>query len=260
MRPSQHTRSTVTIPQTPPPPLDVHAHALFLDLDGTLVEIEERPDAVTASEDLRTLLRRLSPAMNGALALITGRPLSEADRILQGALDHVAGVHGYEMQRGGEIVRGHVEVTAIAAAAQDIKALQQRNALPARVEDKHASLALHYRHEPKAASQILRTAEEIAAKHGLRVMQGKMVVELVASARTKGDALELFMSEAPFRGRIPVKLGDDITDEDAFSAAKAMGGFGVLIGAPRESTALYTLAGPSAVFDWLAAPFMERAP
>jgi trehalose 6-phosphate phosphatase len=260
MRASLLVRDHVTIPQELPPALDLHRHALFLDLDGTLVDIEERPHAVTASDTLRNLLRTLSAAMDGAVALITGRTLGEADRILGGALGYVAGVHGYEMQRGAQIMRDTASLTPIAEAAADIRALLQQHALPALVEDKRASLALHYRHAPEAGAQLLQLANEIAAKRGLRVMQGKMVVELVAGARTKGDALKLFMSEAPFRGRIPVKLGDDRTDEDAFAAANALGGFGVLIGMPRESLASYNLAGPSAVFDWLSAPLQERAP
>lgn len=260
MRASHHDRDHVTVPHAPPPPLDVQRHGLFLDLDGTLVEIEERPHAVTASQDLRDLLRNLSRTMNGAVALITGRTLSEADRILQGALDHVAGVHGYELQRGREILRDAAELSPIAEAAADIRELIQTHALPALVENKRASLALHYRHAPEAGPTLLRIADEIAARRGLRVMQGKMVVELVAGARTKGDALEQFMTEAPFRGRMPLKLGDDRTDEDAFAAAAALGGFGVLIGAPRGSSARYTLSGPSAVFDWLAAPLREHAP
>lgn len=260
MRASHHAQDPVTTPHAPPPPLDVHRHALFLDLDGTLVDIEERPHAVTASHDLRELLRNLSHAMDGAVALITGRTLSEADRILLGALDHVAGVHGYELQRGGEILRDGAELSPIAEAAADIRALIQKHTLPALVEDKRASLALHYRHAPEAGPILLRIADEIAARRGLRVMQGKMVVELVAGARTKGDALELFMSEPPFHGRTPVKLGDDRTDEDAFAVANAMGGFGALIGIPRESAAAYNLSGPAAVFDWLAAPLTERGP
>ncbi len=260
MRASQHVRDHVTIPRELPPPLDIHRHALFLDLDGTLVDIEDRPHAVSASESLRNLLRTLSAAMNGAVALITGRTLGEAERILGGAIGYVAGVHGYEMQRGGQALRDNVSLAPIAAAGADIRALLQQRALPALVEDKRASLALHYRHAPEAGAQLLHLADEIATKHGLRVMHGKMVVELVAGARTKGDALNLFMSEAPFLGRIPVKLGDDRTDEDAFAAANALGGFGVLVGMPRESQAAYNLAGPSTVSTWLSAPLKERAP
>jgi trehalose 6-phosphate phosphatase len=243
-----------------PPPLDPRTAALFLDLDGTLVDIQDRPHAVTAPPELRYLLQRLSRAMGGAIALITGRTLGEADRILHGALDYVAGVHGFEIQRHGQILRDAAELSSIAAASVDIRAMLQAHTLPALVEDKRASLALHYRHAPDAGPELLRIAHEIAAHRGLRVMQGKMVVELVAGHRTKGDALALFMSAPPFRGRIPIKLGDDMTDEDAFAAANANGGFGVLIGDPRPSLAEYCLPGPAAVHEWLAAPFDGKPP
>lgn len=259
MRASHSFSGQVSISHAPPPPLDLKRHALFLDLDGTLVAIQDRPHAVTASPELRALLSRLARAMNGAVALITGRTLGEADRILHGALDYVAGVHGFEMQRGGHISRDDAELAPIADAAADLRAMLQAHTLPALVEDKRASLALHYRHAPEAGPELLRIAHEIAVRHGLRVLQGKMVVELVAGARTKGDALAAFMSAPPFLGRLPIKLGDDLTDEDAFAAANAMGGFGVLVGDTRDTAAQYRLADPIAVHAWLAAPFEGSA-
>lgn len=236
-----------------PPPLDVRGHALFLDLDGTLVEIQERPHAVTAGDELRDLLQRLSDRMNGAVALVTGRTVEDASRILKGSLQTVAGVHGFEMQQGGALFRDIAELSPITAASEDLRALIQEQTLTALIEDKRASLALHYRHAPETEAHVQQVAAEIAAKRGLRVLQGKMVVELVAGGRTKGDAVNAFMAEAPFAGRLPVVLGDDLTDEDAFIAADDVEGFGVLIGAPRETAAKYGLAGPAEVFNWLSA-------
>lgn len=237
-----------------PPPLDVRRHALFLDLDGTLVEIQERPHAVTAGNDLRDLLRRLAERMDGAVALVTGRTVEDAARILQGSLQRVAGVHGFEMrQEDGSVFRDIAELSPITAASEDLRRLIQAGALPALVEDKRASLALHYRHAPEAEGLVQAIARDIAAKHGLRIMQGKMVVELVAGARTKGDAVHAFMADPPFSGRAPVMLGDDLTDEDAFAAADEMDGFGILVGPPRATAAAHRLDGPGAVFNWLCA-------
>lgn len=240
-------------PHAPPPPLLVRDHAAFLDLDGTLVEIEERPHAVSASPGLRALLRRLSERMAGALAIVTGRSLGDLDNIIEGAVDHAAGVHGFEILRSGRISRDDVEQARLAEARADVRQLLQRGTLPALVEDKHASLALHYRHIPEAAQAIRGIAEEVAAKHGLRLLQGKMVVELNASARTKGYAVTVLMAAAPFTGRTPVAIGDDRTDEDAFAAAKRMGGFGVLVGEPRPTHADFILADPTSVSRWLEA-------
>lgn len=260
MRALHRIVSHASTPHASPPPLDLSAQALFLDLDGTLVEIEQRPHAVAASTELRALLHRLARAADGALAVVTGRTIADADRVLHGAVDNLAGVHGYEMQRDGRIFREAAPLSPIAAAAADIRALLQAHALSALVEDKHASLALHYRHAPETGPHTVRVAHDIAARHGLRVLQGKMVVELVAGARTKGDALRAFMRHPPFAGRTPVALGDDLTDEDGFAAAAALGGFGVLVGAARPSAAAFSLAGPSAVHAWLAgAPAREEA-
>ncbi|MBC7769637.1 MAG: trehalose-phosphatase [Phycisphaerales bacterium] len=250
MHARQNTAGLST-PRAAPPPIHVRDHALFLDLDGTLIEIQDRPHAVFASPALRELLRRLSDLMSGALAVVTGRSLGDLDDILEGAVDHAAGVHGFEIQRGARITRDQIELTQLAEARADLRRLLQQHELPALVEDKHASLALHYRQIPEAEELVQSIAREIAAKRGLRVLQGKMVVELIATARTKGYAVTVLMAAPPFSGRTPVAIGDDRTDEDAFSAATRMGGFGVLVGEPRETHARYVLADPSAVAAWL---------
>jgi len=252
MRASQLNQALLT-PREAPPALDIRNHALFLDLDGTLLEIQDTPDAVTASPALLLLLRRLTKEMSGALAVITGRTLVDTDDILEGAVNYAAGIHGFEIQRGVKIVREQIELKHLALAREDVRALLQQNELPALVEDKHASLALHYRHAPAAEEHVKAIAAKIAAERGLRVLHGKMVVELVASARTKGHALTVFMAAPPFMGRTPIAIGDDRTDEDAFAAAKRMGGCGVLAGAPRDSNAGFLLPGPAAVIAWLEA-------
>jgi trehalose 6-phosphate phosphatase len=240
-------------PRPAPPRLDVDRHALFLDLDGTLVEIQERPHAVKAGPELPPLLRALSASMSGAVAIVTGRTVVEADRIIDGALEHIAGVHGYELQRGAQLFRDETELSAITAASDDLRELIQHHALPALVEDKRASLALHYRHAPECGPPLIALAHDIAAKRGLRVLEGKMVVELVAGARTKGDALRAFMASAPFAGRDPIAVGDDTTDEAAFAASNDMAGASVLVGPVRPTLAQYGLMGPPDVLRWLQA-------
>jgi trehalose 6-phosphate phosphatase len=189
--------------------------------------------------------------MSGAIAIITGRTISDADQILHGSLNFIAGVHGYEMQRGGHIVQASALLQRLDHARDDLRQLLREHEIPALIEDKGASLALHYRHAPEAAAAVQRIAAHIAAARHLRMLQGKMVVELIASARTKGHALTVFMAQPPFAGRMPVAIGDDRTDEDSFDAANRLGGWSVLVGASRESAASYTLAGPAAVTAWL---------
>lgn len=252
----QPQETSIALPS--PPPLDANAHALFLDLDGTLVEIAARPHAVVYSPELHDLLKRLAPAMHGAVALITGRTIHEADRILHGALRYVAGVHGYEIQRGSVTTHAPLDLAPLHAAMHEVRARIGAQTLPALVEDKHASIALHYRHAPESGPALLAIAQEIAARHGLRILQGKMVIELVAGTQNKGDAVRAFMEGPPFRGRIPVALGDDQTDEDSFEAVNARGGFGILVGAERPTAARYRLDNPAAVRAWLSTVLPER--
>jgi len=253
MRRLPHDRETLMIPTTAPPPLDVRAHALFLDLDGTLVEIAAHPDDVVAGAALRDLLSRLNDAMDGALALITGRTIESADRVLSGAVANIAGVHGFERRLRGHLTRAHDDLAPLAAALAEAQALVRAGRLDARLEDKASGLALHFRHAPGAAAPVRRVAEELAEKHGLGLIEGKMVVELTLGVRNKGDAVAAFMTEPPFAGRAPFAVGDDVTDEDAFRAAVGAGGAGVLVGEARPSAASYLLGDAQSVSAWLAA-------
>lgn len=252
----QPQESSIALPS--PPPLDLNTYALFLDLDGTLVEIASRPHAVVYSPQLHDLLMRLSPAMNDAVVLTTGRTISEADQIIHGALRFMAGVHGYEIKRGDAVSRAPIDLAALQAAMIQVRPRVQAQGLPALIEDKQASIALHYRNAPEAGPALLEIANSVAAEHGLRILQGRMVIELVAGAQNKGDAVRALMTDPPFRGRMPVALGDDRTDEDSFEAVNAAGGFGILVGDERQTAARYRLDNPAAVRAWLAAPLPER--
>jgi trehalose 6-phosphate phosphatase len=236
-----------------PPLLDVRKHALFLDLDGTLVEIEEHPDDVVAGHALRALLRRVCDAAGGAVALITGRTIGDADRILGGAITNIAGVHGLEHRINGKLTRDHAAASELRAALEDVRDLANAGVLHARVEEKGASVALHYRQAPEIEQDVRACAAQIAARHRLRTQPGKMVIEIVAGAHTKGDAVNAFLRAAPFAGRMPVAVGDDVTDEDAFAAAARADGFAIRVGESRSSSAAYRLATPSAVHEWLEA-------
>lgn len=235
------------------PPLDAQRHALFLDLDGTLVDIAARPEDVVAGETLRSTLRALVQRMSGAVALLTGRTIESADAVLGGCIESIAGLHGFERRFAGATTRAADDFSGVQAALVTARSFHQTGNLPARIEDKRAGFALHYRDNPEAAPIVRNVAEMIAEQHGLAIIEGKMVTELTLGVRTKGDALNAFMHEAPFRGRTPVAVGDDITDEDAFTAARAAGGFGVLVGVPRATAATHRIENAAAVAAWLTA-------
>lgn len=243
----QHQTTTLA----PPLPLDVRRDALFLDLDGTLVEFAAHPEQVVASEELRLLLTRLSHQMSGAVALVTGRTIASADAVLDGALVHIAGIHGIERRAGSTIERSEDDSARVRTAIDDARALIAAGALQVDVEDKGLAFALHYRRAPAFADATRRAAAEIAQRHGLSTLEGKMVIELTLGQRTKADAVIDFMAVPPFAGRIPIAVGDDNTDEDAFRAVARLGGKSILVGAPRETAACFRLPDTAAVFAWL---------
>lgn len=249
----QSTPDSQLVSLPTPPAFDVHTHALFLDFDGTLVEIADRPQAVVVSDTLRTLLADVQSAAANAVALISGRTIADMESFLGDQFAHVAGVHGHEMKFGAEIRRDEDLHSPIPFAAAEIRVLQRNDQMPALVEDKGASLALHYRHTPEAEQHVRRVAQDIAARRGLRVLEGKMVIELLGGPHTKGDALMNFMRTPAFSSRTPIMVGDDVTDEHGFRAARAVGGFGILVGPQRATEAAYRLDDHNAVQAWLQA-------
>ena len=226
--------------------------ALFLDLDGTLAPIAARPQDVSLDKSQRALLTDLSTRLAGRLAILSGRTIADVDRILGGAIVPVAGVHGLERRRpDGAILRAEPGA-GIAAARSVLRAFADEH--PALLlEDKGLSLGLHYRAAPELGAASRRLAERLAQAHDLVLQPGDMVAELRTPGPNKGDALSAFMAEPPFAGGAPVFVGDDLTDEDGFGAARALGGAGVLVGPDRTTCADSRLADVGAVFAWIEA-------
>jgi trehalose 6-phosphate phosphatase len=233
-----------------PPALDPRRYALFADLDGTLAPIRPRPQDVGPDPERAAVLAGLGAAMDGALAVISGRALGDLDRILDGGVTAVAAVHGLVRRRAdGAMAAAAAPLPMVARLA--VQAFADTHP-PLRAEDKGVAIALHYRADPAAARACLDFAREIAERCDLAVQPGDHVVELRAPGPTKGDAVTAFMAEPPFRGRRPVFLGDDLTDEDGFAAAERAGGFGVVVGPRRPTLARYALPDVPAVLAWLS--------
>ena len=242
----------------PPGPLDVRRTALFLDLDGTLAGIEDHPEKVRPEARRNRLLARASRALGGRLAIISGRALDDVDRILGGGVHAVAAVHGLD-RRSLSGDRVTAEPPAAIGEARDAAASALAEHTGLLIEDKGLAFAIHYRAAPELQSDVSDVATRIAGAFGLELQPGSMVVELRAPGHDKGDAVEAFMAEAPFVGAVPVFVGDDLTDEDGFEAARKLGGFGVLVGAHRRTAASIQLENVEAVLDWLAAAAPEEA-
>lgn len=234
----------------PPNHLALDGAALFLDLDGTLAPIAARPEDVRPDPRRNTLLKGLAQRLKGRLAVVSGRSLDDIDRILEGRIACVAAIHGL-VRRDAQGVVGetppHPGLAAARAALADFVAADPRLLM----EDKSLSLTLHYRLAPDRAQEAVDLAERLATVTGLALQPGDMVVELRTPGASKGDAIRAFMAETPFKGARPVFLGDDMTDEHGFFAAQQLGGYGILVGPPRRTTARYRMEGVEATLAWL---------
>src|SRR5687767_3620925 len=228
--------------------------AFFLDLDGTLVDIAETPEAVDPGPPEIALLRNLVHAAGGAVALISGRSLKRIDELFSPLVLPAAGQHGAERRDAHGVRHRHpFRATALRPVAVGIRSFAARHAGLV-FEDKGASVALHYRLAPQLAAAAQAKVREAAEPLGdaVEVQQGKMVVELKPAGCDKGSAIAQFMQEAPFAGRVPVFLGDDVTDEYGFRIVNRLGGHSVKVG-EGTSAARWRLQNPAAARAWLGA-------
>jgi trehalose 6-phosphate phosphatase len=205
------------------------ASALFLDFDGTLVDLAAQPEAITVPPGLVQTLGELSRYLGGALALISGRPIAQIDQFLQPLHLPAAGVHGTERRSlNGDLTLVHTHPLE--------HVLEVASALAARhpgliVESKRGSLALHYRQAPHLEQRCVEAMQAaVQESPGLTLLHGKMVVEAKPGGASKGHAIEAFMHEAPFIGRAPVFVGDDVTDEVGFATVQRLHGVGIKVG------------------------------
>ncbi len=227
--------------------------ALFLDVDGTLVEIAPTPDAVKVGRRLVALLGALDASLGGAVALVSGRPIEVLDELFLPLRLAAAGNHGLERRdNGGAVSRPDIDPSVLdpARAAFDRFADERAGVV---VEDKGLSVALHYRLAPEAEDAAAGLAGNLLQALGpeFRIQHGKMMIELRPSGADKGSAIELFMAEPPFAGRVPVFIGDDVTDEDGFDAVNRLGGQSIRVGAADGGVARWRVADIEAVLDWL---------
>jgi trehalose 6-phosphate phosphatase len=227
--------------------------AAFLDFDGTLVEITADPQGVVVPPSLIEILTRLVARCDGAVAVVSGRRIRELDRFLRPLRLPAAGVHGLERRRADGTIRRSAPPRWLTRLLPEIDAFA-RTRPGVLVEKKRLSVSVHYRGAPAAARAVQDFIAGCVAAVGARaaVQHGKMVVELRPAGGDKGSAIEAFMQEPPFRGRRPVFLGDDLTDEHGFAAVNRMGGLSIRVGAPAPSAAAWRLPSVTAVQQWLA--------
>ena len=231
-----------------PPHLAENA-ALYLDFDGTLVDFAPAPDLVQVRSELPALLSSLHARQHGAVAVISGRRLSEVDRLCSPLILAGAGVHGAELR---PVAQGPTQFHTDPRVHELAETLRTRFARDPRIliEDKGAAVALHFRLAPERADECMETMRALAKPGALQVLAGNKVIEARVPGFDKGHAIRMLAVQAPFAGRMPVFVGDDRTDEDGFVAAAALGGYGVKVG-PEETAARFRFPDIEAVHIWL---------
>ena len=225
--------------------------ALFLDVDGTLLEFCNNPDDVYPGVELNLILKSLSSLLKGALALVTGRRVLEIDRIFHPLQLPVGGQHGLE-HRDAE---GNFKLVKSLKFPENIRSQIQcfGEIYPeCAIEDKSLTMAIHYRRAPKLEEKVLKFVNKLieGEKH-FHAISGNMVIEIKPLGVDKGQSIALFMENEPFVDKLPIFIGDDVTDEDGFRYINANNGISIKVGTRTSSLAGYNLNNVNAVHDWL---------
>ena len=237
----------------PPPPAIARDWALFLDVDGCLLDFADRPEAVHVPAALRDDLQRLRSALGGAVAFVSGRSIVQLDALFAPLCLPSAGLHGLEVRQVDGGLHPLPPRPSGLEHVRDAATRVVRDHPGAHVEDKGVALALHWRADPgarPALEAIATTALEQLPEY--RLQHGNCVVELRPASADKGTAVDRLMASAPFAGRVPVFAGDDHTDEDGFDAVNRAGGHSVIVGDRRPTAARHALDDTSALRAWLS--------
>src|SRR5690349_2038492 len=228
----------------------VQSFCLFLDVDGTLLDIAPTPGEVRVDSELIELLRRLEHACDGALALISGRPITELDDLFAPLFLSVAGVHGCERRdASGRWYRPTFDGSALEPIRNSIE--QSLSGIHGTlVEDKGCAIAVHFRQAPYLEEVLkLRLSSILTRTTEYELLEGDHVIEIKPVTQNKATAIEAFMQEAPFSGRMPIFVGDDHTDLDGFAAVRRFKGQAISVG--NRVIADKALPNPAAVRAWL---------
>lgn len=246
--------------QLPQTPVDPRTTAIFLDIDGTLLDIAPTPLEVKVSDALRATLASLSRIFDGAIAFVSGRPIAEMDRLFDPLRIAAVGGHGAEIRFAPD---GKIRRSEIATLDEDLRAEFSRIGRIGDgviVEDKGYSLAIHFRLAPHLGGEIMKSVTAVCKDDRcstLEILPGKAVVEIKPGGYDKGTGLREMMSVPPFTGRRPIFVGDDVTDSAAFAVLKDFAGTGFSVGGVVPGTS-FNFDGPQDVRGWLRHLSEER--
>jgi len=234
-----------------PPPSPSLEWCLFLDVDGTLIELTDSPLETFADQELKTLLSSVVEILGGAVALVSGRSIEYLDALFDPLRLPAAGLHGVERRTASGGMQGASFVdTRLDRVRAEVQALVSAHR-GASVEDKGRTIAVHFRMARSHEASIRKSLKAIAAPLGTyyHVQEGNMVLEIKPRAFNKGAAVKAFMKEPPFSGRQPVFVGDDLTDQGGFRAAEDQGGHSIAVG--DRVRGQYRVDDSHAVRRWL---------
>lgn len=247
--PEPRAPGTSFVPQAVPTPST--PACLFLDVDGTVIDFAATPDEVHVDEQLIELLTDVRHAVQGALALVSGRSIAVLDRLFEPLRLPAAGVHGFERRdvNGGLHHRALLDEPLMAARTALERFVASHEGLL--LEDKGSALAVHYRRAPHFGElvRIIVGGLPIAKAPEFELLDGDAVLEIKPASSNKATAIEAFMQEAPYAGRLPIFIGDDLTDCDGFAAVRRHAGVTIAVG--NRVSAQWQLQGPPAVRAWL---------
>jgi trehalose 6-phosphate phosphatase len=238
-----------TMMQTLPPPS--LQWCLFLDVDGTLIELTDSPLETFADPELKTLLGQVSERLGGAVALVSGRSIDYLDALFDPLRLPAAGLHGVERRKASGVMHGASFIdTQLNGARKAVAALVQAHPGTS-VEDKGRTIAVHYRMAPQSETVVRQSLAAVAAPLGsnYHIQEGNMVLEIKPRGFTKAGAIKAFMAEPPFSGRKPVFVGDDLTDQDGFRWVEDHGGISIAVGGRVQGQHRFENAG--VVRTWL---------
>ena len=224
--------------------------ALFLDFDGTLVEIAKTPSEIVMHNSTVTLLAKLNKTLKGALAIVTGRPIVQIDKFLDPICLPIAGKHGAEIRDAKQQITtiGGINLTKI---VEQLVTFSKTHA-GTFVENKGACVALHFRESNLVDQEVYDwVVNNICLGTNLRCTFGKKICEIQSINIDKGYAIEQLWKNAPFKERFPIFVGDDTPDEDGFDFVNKIGGLSVKVGKDTTSKAQAFTKNLDQTFEWL---------
>jgi trehalose 6-phosphate phosphatase len=232
----------------PPPSLE---WCLFLDVDGTLIELTDSPFDTCADAELKALLGEVAERLGGAVALVSGRSIEYLDALFAPLRLPAAGLHGVERRKASGAVHGASFVDSQLDPARMRLAALVKTLPGTLLEDKGRTIAVHFRMAPEVESSVRDTVAAVASLLGsnYHVQEGNMMLEIKPRGFTKDSAIRAFMQEPPFSGRKPVFVGDDLTDRDGIKVVEDLGGISIAVGDRVHGQ--YRAENVAAVRSWL---------